>query len=142
MQMLDTDKKQFWVMVNVSMDLTNHPPLTKESIVAWWHKLKHLEFTVVQAAFDKWLDSSTKPPTPKDILDLCKPKEEFHVALAAPRNEEVAKDGLKKIEQVVAAGMKGKKDLKAWARKIIDNPSAYPDISLRFANEAVANSAV
>jgi hypothetical protein len=136
-KMQETDKKQFWVMVNVSMDLTNHPPLTKEAIVAWWHKLKGHEFGTVQAAFDRWLDNSSKSPTPKDILDLCKPREDFYVAIGKTPDSEVNKEGLKKIETFVAKNTKPKTDYRHWAKRIMQNPDKFPDSSVTAAKEAL-----
>lgn len=135
--MLETDKKQFWVMVNVSMDLTNHPPLNKETIVAWWHKLKNYEFNTVQGAFDKWLDTSSKPPTPKDIIELCRPKEEFYVAVGKIPDSDISKEGLKKIETFVANHTKPKTDYRHWAKRIMKNPKNFPDASVEAAKIAL-----
>lgn len=137
--MQEADRKQFWIMVNVSMDLTNHPPLNKESIIGWWHKLKHLDFNKVQLGFDKWLDSSNKPPTPKDILDLCRNKEEFYTALPNKNSKDKYAELSSNVIEFINLNSKEKTDYKAWAKNIIANPNNYPSISLKYANDALNN---
>ena len=63
----DSNKKEFWTMINITMELTNHPPLSKEAIITWWHLLKKHDIEVVKTALDIWVDTSKKPPTPNDI---------------------------------------------------------------------------
>lgn len=135
--MNDLDKKNFWVMMNVCMELTNHPPLSKEAILFWWQKLEKYQFNVVDNAVDLWLKTSTKPPTPKDIIDLCKPKVTIHQRLASPLRLEENRKHMEEVKETIQSLTKPQHDMKAWARKILDNPSAYPDISSRFALEAL-----
>jgi hypothetical protein len=135
--MQDLDKKNFWVMMNVCMELTNHPPLSKEAILFWWQKLEKYEFSVVSGAVDLWLKTSTKPPTPKDIIELCKPKVTIHQRLASPLRLEENRKHIAEVKETIVKLTKPQHDMKAWARKILENPSAYPDISARFAREAL-----
>jgi hypothetical protein len=135
--MQDSDKKQFWLMINVAMELTNHPPLSKEAIVIWYERLRGYDFDVVSSAVDVWLKESSKPPTPKDIADLCKPKVAIHAKLPSPLAKESNRQHAKELIQTVENLTQPSTDYKAWARRIIANPSAYPDISLRYAKEAL-----
>ena len=134
--MIDTDKKQFWSMINITMELCNKPPLSKEAILVWWNILEKYELQVVRDALDAWIDSETKPPSPSQIKDLCKPKEQFHKALPRPTiSDEQLKKNLEKISDMVKP--KDKTDYKKWARDILANPKGLPDISVRFAKEAL-----
>jgi hypothetical protein len=134
------DAKEFSGVMDIVWQSLGRNVIDKNTKQYWFGKLQHLPMGDVSGLFDKWLMTEKELPTVNDILHMAKPRE-FHKALAAPRNEEVAQAGLKKIEQVVATGLKGKKDYKGWARQIIGNPSAYPDISLRYAQEAIAAKA-
>lgn len=135
--MQDSDKKEFWVMVNIAMELTNHPPLSKEAIIVWYNQLKSYDFSVVSEAIDGWLKSSNRSPTPKDILDACKPKPTIFARIASPlalaENHRHAVEVKKAVDKMT----EGKRDYKEWAHKIVANPKAYPDISLRYAREAL-----
>lgn len=132
--MNDLNKKDFWVMLNVTMELTNHPPLSKEAVIIWYNQLKQFEFSDVSNAIDSWLKVSSKPPTPKDIIDACKPKQQDFKALPRPKMSE---EKVNQIHEKLSQFTSPKRDMKSWAKKIIDNPSMYPDISLRFAKEAL-----
>ena len=44
---------------------------------------------------------------------------------------------INELHDKLSAFTSGKRDMKAWAKKIIANPSAYPDISYRYAKEAL-----
>ena len=135
--MNDSNKKEFWTMMNVCMELTNHPPLSKEAIVVWYTKLKHLDFNDISNAVDKWLIDSTKPPTVKDILDLCKPKPTIFAKLPSPLAIAENHRHAQEIKVAVDKMTKPKRDYKDWARRIIANPERYPEISLKFAKEAL-----
>lgn len=134
----DSHKKQFWLMINVAMELTNHPPLTKEAIITWWHKLAKFDYKVVENALDKWVDESGKPPTPNDILNLCKPITPIYTAIERKVDRDTNKQHAKEVINFVNEKLKPQRDMKAWARKIIANPKAYPDISLKLAKEALS----
>ncbi len=136
--MHDLNKAPFWAMINITMELTNHPPLSKEAIITWWHQLSKFEFDVVQKAVDDWLDASNRPPTPHDIKLLCKPKKDIYTALPAPLNRIENMEYSKEVVQFIAEQPKKKSDKRAWIKRILDNPKNYPDISLKYAQEALA----
>lgn len=135
--MIDIDKKQFWLMINVTMELTNKLPLTKEAIIVWWALLKKYDFKIVEQAINKWVDNSSKPPTPHDIVGLCKHKNEIYKSLPAPINKEANKAHSTELIKIVKEGVKAPTDMRGWARLIKANPKNYPDISLRYAEEAL-----
>ena len=134
--MLDADKKPFWVLVNMTMEMTNHYPLTKETIIGWWHKLKDYDLLTVEKALNAWTDTTNKPPTPFDIKSLCKPKAEIYTALSAPKNEnshQYADNVVKYINEI----KQPKTDYKAWAKRIIANPEKFRPESLVEAKKAM-----
>ena len=135
--MNNSNKKEFWAMINISMELTNHPPLSKEAIIVWYTKLEQFEFNVVADAVDTWLKESNKPPTPKDIIELCKPKPTIFARLPSPLAKAENHRHAQEVKQAIEKMTQPKRDMKAWAHKIIANPKAYPDISLRYAREAL-----
>lgn len=135
--MNDLNKKDFWVMLNVAMELTNHPPLSKEAVIIWYNQLKQYEFADVSNAIDEWLRVSSKPPTPKDIIEACKPKPTIFARLPSPLAIAENHRHALVVKQAVEKMTEGKRDMKAWARKIIANPKNYPEISFRYAREAL-----
>lgn len=124
-------------MVNIAMELTNHPPLSKEAIIVWYNSLKSYEFSIVSDAIDNWLKSSNRPPTPKDIIDACKPKPTILARIPSPlaiaENHRHAVEVKKAVDEMT----KPKRDMKEWARKILASPKSYQDISIKFAKEAL-----
>jgi hypothetical protein len=133
----ETNKKDFALMMRVTWANYGRNEVDKDTLRYWFGKLEKFEFEQVTKAFDDWIDSSKNLPTIKDIQDGCKPKPTIFARLPSPlaiaenhRHALEVKDAVEKMTQ-------GKRDMKAWARKIKSNPSAYPDISLRYANEAL-----
>lgn len=124
-------------MVNAVFTIYSKPLPEKEMLRIWWHKLERFEFNVVGMAFDKWTDTPNKLPQPADIVGLCKPREEVYKALPAPINKEANKAHADEVVKFIAEVKKPTKDMMEWARKIIANPKYYPDISLRYAKQAL-----
>lgn len=70
--MIDQEKRNFWNMINVCMEICKSRELSKDAVSVWWMKLNQYDFDIVSKAFDKWTDENSKAPTPKEIIDLCK----------------------------------------------------------------------
>ena len=124
-------------MMDITWQSVGRTPVDKPTKAYWFGQLEHLPFEAVEKAFDNWLKTSDELPTIKEILRACAPKEAFHVALKAPRNDEVCQAGLAKINSMISKSMNSKTDHKKWARDILANPAGLPDISIRFAREAL-----
>lgn len=124
-------------MMNIVMTTYRQPKMTREMLIVWWSKLAKHDFDVVRTAFDGWLDSAKFAPTPADILELCKPKVTIYARLPSPLNIAENKRHADELKETINKMTKPKTDMKAWAKKIIANPGNYPDISLRFAQEAL-----
>lgn len=133
--MNDSHKKAFWAMMNVTMELTNHPPLSKEAVLVWWHKLSKFEYKEVEKALDNWLDKSNKPPTPSDIIGLCKPVAPVYLALPAPVSYLENKQHINKLNNFIAERLKPKTDYRAWAKRIKRNPQNFPQSSVESAEK-------
>jgi hypothetical protein len=141
--MQESNKKQFWLMVNVAMELTNHNPLSKEAILTWWHMLSKYEYQDVENALDKWVKEMSKPPTPSDILKLCQHKVTIHARLPSPLAIADNKRHAEEVKQAINTMTKKKTDHKAWARRIISGEfkSNWAG-AIEFAQKALANKAV
>ena len=136
--MQDLNKKQFWTMVNVAMELTNHPPLSKEAIITWWHMLAKYEYSDVENALDKWVKEMAKPPTPSDILKLCQHKVTMHARLPSPLTKESNRQHANEVVQYVVNNIKPIVDRRQWARDLISGKKQSNwDGAIKFAKEAL-----
>lgn len=139
--MIEQDKKIFWPMINLTMELCNRPALSKEAIISYWHVLKDFDLADVRNAVDEWVDNNSKSPTPNDLKELCKNKLKskvgYSVAIPHKRNQEVSKEGLDKIAKVIQDHIQPKTDYKAWAKRIMQNPHNFPEYSVKCAKEAL-----
>lgn len=137
--MEESNKREFWAIVNVTMDLMDRPPLSKEAILVWWNMLNKYSIEDVRNALDKWCNTEKKSPTPKDIIDLCKAQQvKIEPAkLPSPVSRENNKRHAEEFKRAINEVAKPQRDHKAWAKQIIANPSRYPAISLDFAREAL-----
>jgi hypothetical protein len=138
--MIDTDKRPFADMINAVFAIYNKGAPEKEMLRIWWHKLERFEFSVVGKAFDVWTDTPNKLPQPADIIALCKPREDVYFALPSPVNYAENKKHIEELNTFVAKKLKPKTDYKAWAKRIIANPQNFPEISLKYAQEAMQNA--
>jgi hypothetical protein len=135
----DANKKQFWLMINVAMELTNHPPLTKEAIVTWWHMLSKYDYEQVEKAIDNWCKTSSKPPTPSDILQLCQHKVTIQSRLPSPLSQEANQRHSNEVIAYVAKHIKPVADRRQWAKDLISGKKISNwDGAIAFAQEALA----
>jgi len=135
--MIDKDKKPFMLMMRIVCNSYDNKEFDIETLRYWFSKLEKYEFETVSKAFDDWVDSSKHMPTVKDIIELCKPKPTIFARLPSPLAKAENHRHAMEVKEAVEKMTQPKRDMKAWARKIIANPSAYPDISLRYAREAL-----
>jgi len=140
--MTQDDKIGFKSMMDTVTSLYQKPNLDIDTLRVWFAKLEKFEFSVVTKSFDKWVDSNKFMPTVFDILQLCREKPIEFVQLQAPKlnnqqNKAQADKMLALIQEKMPQEEKKLKDMRAWARRIIDNPKKYPVISLKFAKDAI-----
>lgn len=67
----------------------------------------------------------------------CKSSTQAHTDYKALPKPAMSEEKVNEIHEKLAQFTSPKRDMKAWAKKILDNPKAYPDISVRFAKEAL-----
>ena len=85
------------------------------------------------------------PPSCDDFKKNCitsRIDQPIYVALPAPLKHEQNRAYADNVVEFINRDKKDKTDYKDWARKIVANPSAYPDISLSKAREALATADV
>jgi hypothetical protein len=134
----DDDAKRFSSMMNITWQSCGRNQPEKETKAYWFNKLEKYEFKEVENAFDEWLKSQDELPTIHQIIKLCQHKVTIYAQLASPLAMADNKRHAQEVVDFVANNITKKTDYRAWAKKIIDNPKNYPDISLKYANEAIA----
>jgi hypothetical protein len=137
--LISADKDDFlFIMKNITL-LYQKKEYETELLRIWWSKLRQFDIKVVSMAFDKWVDNNKYLPLPADIIALCKAQEARNFATALPKpthTPEQIKENQERLNRELAK-MKPKRDHKAWAKDIMKTPDKFPDISLRFAKEAL-----
>jgi len=69
----------------------------------------------------------------------CKTVMQAHSDYKALPKPTLSDEKINELHDKLTEFVSGKRDHKAWAHKIINNPSAYPDISFRYAKESLGN---
>lgn len=136
--MTDADKIAFKQVMTITYDLFRRgDDLDVQTLRYWFSKLSKYDLQTVSGAFDRWIDSQSRMPTPKDIAELCRPLIPVTAALPRPVKTDAAIKQQEALQQIVKSTIKPKRDHKWWAREIIANPIGLPDIAIRFAREAL-----
>jgi len=142
--MIEQDKKQFKSMMSALTVLYGKRDLDQDLLRIWFSKLQRFDIDTVSKAFDKWVNGNKYMPLPVDIIDLCKAQEARIITAALPKpthTPEQIKENQQRLNSELAK-FKPKRDYRAWAHKIIANPASYPDISFRYATEALNQSVI
>jgi hypothetical protein len=124
-------------MMNVTWQSYGRNLLESETIRYWFDNLATHEFNVISNAFDEWLKNQKELPTINEIIKLCKHKVTIHARLHSPLAIESNKHHADNVVAYVAKNIKPERDKRAWARKILNNPKNYPDVSFKLATEAL-----
>lgn len=135
--MVDDDKKNFRDVLNLAFSTYNKPRPEVEVLRLWWSKLEKYELVEVCKAFDQWFDTKTTVPTPAEIIDLCRHRVTIHAKHPTPLAIADQREHVQEVKKAAESIGANKRDPKAWAREIIANPKRYPEISLKFAKEAL-----
>lgn len=135
--MNDTDKKDFASIIRVTWQTYGRNEPDKETMRYWYSKLEKHSISEVGNAFDKWIMHSKQLPTIKDIDDLLKPKESDYKALPKKIDYEAQHAHVVEVKNAIEKMTRPKRDMKLWAHNILENPKFYPEISIRFAKEAL-----
>ena len=93
-------------MMDIVMQTYGHKAPEVDVLRAWWMKLERFDFDNVRKAFDKWIETQKHRPTIADIIELCKPKDEFYMKLEKKIDKEYGrqraaelKDYLKSLQK-------------------------------------------
>jgi hypothetical protein len=135
--MINSESDKFKSMLTVLYSMYGKREPDNILLRAWWMKLAKFDFNVISQAFDTWSDTKTVIPTPADILPLCRPKEPVYAQISKTIDYAGNQKHAEEVKQAIEKMTKPNRDYKDWARKIIANPKNYPDISLRYAKEAL-----
>lgn len=133
----EQDRKSFATVMKVTWQSYGRNNLERDTLRYWFDKLTKYELIEVERAFDEWLKSQKELPTVSDILKLCQHKVTIHARLPSPLSKQANAEHAKEVVDYVKDQIKPKRDMKAWAKKILGSPKNYPDISIRFAKQAL-----
>lgn len=103
----------------------------------WAQELAGVSVERIKAALEANYDY---PPSCDDFKANCKVKvqQQDYIALPAPNNKETNKAYADNVVQFVLQNETPKSNKRAWIKRILDNPSRWPDISVKYAQEALA----
>ena len=134
--MRDSDKKPFKLMLDTMCEATGQDKFDKERLIAWWTELNVFTLEEIQIKIDLWIEQNNSCPS---LADLIVRKEKPKMGIprtVTPLMQENNKRHVEEVKQDIKSFGK-RRDFKKWAHDILNNPSAYPDISLRYAREAL-----
>jgi hypothetical protein len=70
--MNNENKLDFKKSLDTLYDVYNKKRLDQAATKSWWFKLNKYPLRTVRKSFDDWVESSSKLPTPHDIIVLCR----------------------------------------------------------------------
>ena len=107
----------------------------------WTRGLSGISGQQLRDALDYCADHEQFVPTLTRFREICESMRKVEPVKALPRH--FTKDEIDRNRKRVHAAvsrLEPKTDYRAWAKKILANPKAYPDIAVRFAQEAMRMS--
>lgn len=104
----EKDREKFATVMIVTWQSLGRNKPDRETMRYWFDKLINYDLQTVSGAFDKWLTNNRELPTIKDILDLCKPKDDYYKLPKKP-DIEAQKAGLKKLHDFINQNLKVKR---------------------------------
>jgi hypothetical protein len=105
----------------------------------WVRGMKGLEAYQIHDALDYCADGNQPfPPDLGTFRRICDQMKRAEVVKALPRHftKEEMTANQERVKAAVGT-LKNERDPKGWAKTILENPKKYPDISVRFAKEAL-----
>jgi TRAP-type mannitol/chloroaromatic compound transport system substrate-binding protein len=136
--MKEGEKREFNNLIKTVYDVYKLE-CTQKSYDGWWNSLGQFPFNIVQSVFDKYVDNYDKL-IHKVIVNNCQKELQSNIVVAEQVTKEQAVEFKAKANEVVKESKKLKQTSKAnkdWAKKIMDNQSAYPSISIEYAKQAL-----
>lgn len=103
----------------------------------WAYELSGISPERIKAALEAHYDHA---PSCDDFKSNCYIRQavQDYKALPAPADLEANRKNAEKVHNFVAEHMKPKNDYRAWIKPILENPSKYPEISVKYAKEVEA----
>jgi hypothetical protein len=138
--MVEADKAKFKNMLDTVMAIYGKPSPDKDTLRVWWAKLSKYEFDIVTRAFNNYVDRYKIMPNIASILELCKvnPIGDYVPLPKFKSDPQKVEENRKKFKEFMHNfALSPKPEPKAWAKKIMENPGHYPEISVRYAREAL-----
>lgn len=141
--MVDTDKFAFKRMLYTLMELYQKPVPSNDTLRVWFDKLNKYDFQVVSEAIDYFTDHNKHAPNPANILEICQAKTRFNDFDALPKpklTQDQINENIRRLREIYSKLNPRNDDYKKWAKDILAEVAKgkkYPDISLRFAKEAL-----
>jgi hypothetical protein len=143
-------------LTDLAEALDRKPP-GDAALRVWWSVLEPLPVFPVSMALQQWSRSKTRFPAPSDIFEAANEidgeERERRLANEAEKIDreyrfmgatEQGRETLRLIRGALATATQRSADPKAWARKIldryVDGDVSLPDLSFRFACEALGRS--
>jgi hypothetical protein len=136
--MKEGDKRDFNNLIKTIYDIYKLE-CTQKSYDGWWNSLGQFPIDIVKLVFDKYVDNYDKL-IHRIIVDNCQKELQSRIVVANPVTKEQAEEFKVKANEVVKESKKLKQTSKAnkdWAKKIMDNQSSYPSISIEYAKQAL-----
>lgn len=137
--MKDGEKREFNNLIKTVYDIYKLD-CTQKSYDGWWSYLGEFPFDVIKIAFDNYLLDNEIELKQRKIKDRCQAEMNSRIITAKLLTETEVAERKVKAEDVIQDIKKFNKHSnlnKDWATRIIDNPSNYPDISLKYAKQAL-----
>ena len=106
----------------------------------WSQELAGISAERIKAALDS---NYEYPPSCDEFKANCKVKaqQQDYKALSAPNNKETNKEYADNVVNFIAQNEKPKQDYRAWIKRVMANPSAWPEITIQKAKEVLAEQA-
>lgn len=110
-----------------------------EVVNDWAEYLDGVNPYTMKDAIDHCANHLKFPPTLPEFKMICKELHKPAVTKAIPRHytEEELKRNQERVHEAVQT-LQPKRDMMAWAKRILENPKVRPDIAIRFAKEALS----
>jgi hypothetical protein len=104
MVMQEQEKSQFKAMMKALTQLYGKQEFEQELLRIWWHKLYRFDFQMVSKAFDSWVDTNKRMPTPADILEICRSHESKNIPVMIGRKftQEEKDANHRKLQEVLS----------------------------------------
>lgn len=100
----------------------------------WSEELAGISAERIKAAL---LHNYEYAPSCDQFKAQCKTVTQAHSDYKALPKPKLSDEKINELHDKLTEFVSGKRDMKAWAHKIIANPERYPDISYRYAKEAL-----